>query len=72
MLAQGYLLSHSRDAETEADDYGARLTSQAMYDPNGLVTFFAKLEIVQGQTPAVLKYLMGHPLAADRQHTSRI
>jgi predicted Zn-dependent protease len=67
ILAQGYLLSHSREAETEADDYGARLASQAGYDPNGLVTFFAKLETIQGQVPSVLKYLMGHPPPGDRQ-----
>ena len=67
ILAQGYLLKHSRDAETEADEYGARLTSKAGYDPNGLVTFFAKLEVMQGQAPSILKYLMGHPPPADRQ-----
>ena len=66
ILAQGYLLSFSRENETEADEYGARLASQAGFDPNGLVTFFQKLEALQGQTPAVLKYVMGHPLAADR------
>lgn len=69
LLAQGYLLSHSREAETEADEIGARLTSRAGYDPNGLVTFFQKLQAMQSGTPAVLKYIMGHPLAADRlQH----
>ena len=67
ILAQGYLLSHSRDAETQADEIGARLTSQAGYDPNGLVTFFAKLEMMQGQVPSFLKYLMGHPPPGDRQ-----
>jgi beta-barrel assembly-enhancing protease len=67
LATQGYLLSHSRDAETEADEIGARLTSRAGYDPNGLATFFAKLEAMQAGTPAVLKYIMGHPLAADRQ-----
>jgi predicted Zn-dependent protease len=67
ILAQGYLLSHSRAAETEADEYGARLASQAGYDPNALVTFFAKLEAEQGRTPAALKYLMGHPPPEDRQ-----
>jgi predicted Zn-dependent protease len=71
ILAQGYLLSHSRAAETEADEYGARLASQAGYDPNGLVTFFGKLATLMGQTPSVLKYLMGHPLAADRQQHIR-
>jgi beta-barrel assembly-enhancing protease len=67
VLAQGYLLSHSRAAETEADEDGARLTSQAGYDPNGLVTFFLKLEKMQGVSPAIFKYLMGHPPPADRQ-----
>jgi predicted Zn-dependent protease len=66
ILAQGYLLQHSRENETEADEYGARLGSQAGYDPGGLVTFFQKLEKLQGQTPAILKYVMGHPLTADR------
>jgi predicted Zn-dependent protease len=67
VLAQGYLLSHSRAAETEADEDGARLASKAGYDPNGLVSFFAKLEMMQGSSPAILKYLMGHPPPADRQ-----
>jgi predicted Zn-dependent protease len=67
LAVQGYLLQHSREDETEADEYGARLTSQAGYDPRGLVTFFQKLEAMQGQTPAVLKYLMGHPPPGDRQ-----
>jgi beta-barrel assembly-enhancing protease len=67
LLAQGYLLSHSREAETEADDYGAQLASQAMYDPNGLATFFLKLEMLQGQTPSIFKYLMGHPPPGDRE-----
>jgi beta-barrel assembly-enhancing protease len=67
ILAQGYLLAHSREAETQADEVGARLTSQAMYDPHALATFFAKLEMLQGETPAVLKYLMGHPPPADRR-----
>ncbi|HEY0705240.1 MAG TPA: M48 family metalloprotease [Polyangia bacterium] len=67
LLAQGYLLSHSRAAETESDEYGARLASQAGYDPNALGTFFAKLQMLMGETPAVLKYVMGHPLASDRQ-----
>jgi beta-barrel assembly-enhancing protease len=67
VLAQGYLLSHSRDAEIEADEYGARLASKAGYDPTALATFFEKLEMLQGQTPAVLKYLMGHPPPGDRE-----
>jgi predicted Zn-dependent protease len=71
VLAQGYLLSHSRAAETEADEDGARLASKAGYDPNGLVTFFQKLELMQGASPSILKYLMGHPPPADRQEHVR-
>ena len=37
------------------------------YDPNGLATFFQKLEELQGQTPSILKYLMGHPPPGDRE-----
>lgn len=66
LLAQGYLLRHSREAETESDEYGARLMSQAGYDPNALGTFFSKLAMMQGSV-GVLKYLMGHPPAADRE-----
>jgi predicted Zn-dependent protease len=66
LAAQGYLLKHSREDETEADEYGARLTSQAGYDPSGLVTFFAKLEAMRGMVPSVLKYLEGHPPPGDR------
>jgi beta-barrel assembly-enhancing protease len=73
ILAQGYLLAHSREAETQADEEGARLASKAMYDPRALATFFAKLEMMQGATPAVLKYLMGHPPPGDRQkHISEV
>jgi beta-barrel assembly-enhancing protease len=71
LLANGYLLQHSRGAETEADELGATLSSQAGYDPNGLVTFFAKLQAMQGQVPSILRYVMGHPLAADRQQHIR-
>jgi beta-barrel assembly-enhancing protease len=69
LAANGYLLSHSRDAETQADELGAELTHQAGYDPNGLVTFFGKLETMQGQVPSIFKYVMGHPLPGERaQH----
>jgi predicted Zn-dependent protease len=50
---------------------GARLASRAGYDPNGLITFFKKLEVMQGTSPSILKYLMGHPPPADRQEHIR-
>jgi beta-barrel assembly-enhancing protease len=66
IAANGYLLSHSRDDETESDEIGARLARRAGYDPQGLVTFFEKLDAMQGSVPSILKYLMGHPPPADR------
>jgi predicted Zn-dependent protease len=42
--AQMYLMSYSRDQELEADMLGIRYMSKAGYDPNGMVTFFQKLE----------------------------
>ena len=70
VLAQGYLLSHSRDAETEADEIGARLTSRAGYDPNGLVSFFAKLEAHPGPD-AVRAEVPDGPPAAERSPAAR-
>jgi predicted Zn-dependent protease len=71
LLANGYLLKHSREAELEADQWGARLSSQAGYDPNGLATFFRKLEAMRGQVPSIFKYLEGHPPPGDREKEIR-
>jgi len=66
LAAKGALLSYSRQDETEADEYGARYSSAAGYDPHGIIQFFQKLEKMEGQQPALAKYLSDHPLTADR------
>lgn len=72
IAANGTLLANSRSDEDEADEYGARYSSAAGYDPHGLVTFFEKLEATQGKSPAVFKWLSTHPLTPDRiQHVNR-
>jgi len=63
---KGALLAYSREDETQADEYGARYASQAGYDPHGLITFFQKLEKMEGQQPAFAKYLSDHPATPDR------
>lgn len=62
----GLQLAHGRSEETEADEYGARYSAAAGYDPRGLISFFEKLQKQQGQTPGVLKWLSTHPTNADR------
>jgi predicted Zn-dependent protease len=66
IAGQGLMLANSRGDETEADDYGARYTNGAGFDPRGLVTFFQKLQQAEGKTPQILKFLSDHPATADR------
>jgi beta-barrel assembly-enhancing protease len=66
LAAKGALLSYSRQDETEADEYGARYSSAAGYDPHGIIQFFQKLEKIEGKQPSLAKYLSDHPLTADR------
>jgi predicted Zn-dependent protease len=66
LVGGGALLAHGRSEETEADEYGAKYSAGANYDPRGLIGFFQKLEQLQGSTPGVLKWLSTHPTNADR------
>lgn len=66
IAANGTLLAHSRSDENEADEYGARYSSMAGYDPHGLVTFFQKLQATEGKTPQFMGWLSDHPLTPDR------
>ena len=64
--AKGVLLQRSRSDEDEADEYGARYTSQAGYDPRGLVTFFEKLQAQSGSTSGLMTWLSDHPATDTR------
>jgi len=66
IAAKGTMLANSRADETEADEYGARYSSRAGYDPHGLVTFFEKLLAKQGSESKVLSWLSDHPATSDR------
>jgi predicted Zn-dependent protease len=66
LAAKGALLSYSRQDETEADEYGARYSAQAGYDPHGIIQFFEKLKAMEGDQPAFAKYLSDHPATEDR------
>ena len=62
----GLLLAHSRSEETEADEYGARYSNAAGFDPHGLTTFCAKLVKTEGKQPQAMAWLSDHPLTPDR------
>ena len=64
--AKGLMLANSRGDETEADEYGARYASAAGYDPNGLISFFQKLQQQEGKTSQLMTFLSDHPATPDR------
>jgi beta-barrel assembly-enhancing protease len=66
IASKGLMLAHSREDETEADEYGARYAGAAGYDPHGLVTFFQRLMQQSGDAKGVLAYLSDHPATSDR------
>ena len=66
LTGQGALLAHGRGAEIEADEFGARYTSAAGYDPKGISTFFEKIQAQQGSMPGFLTFLSSHPATEER------
>ncbi len=57
----------SRGAEKEADILGAQYLWAAGYDPNGLLTFFEKINAMQKTRPGgISKLFMSHPPTPDR------
>lgn len=64
---QQQMLSFSRDAEREADRVGLESLRQADFDPNGMVSFFGRLQqatrIYEGTAPA---YMRSHPMTVER------
>ena len=63
---KGLLLAHSREDETEADEYGARYAAAAGYDPKALVRFFGNLKRRHGSESGLQAYLSDYPAPADR------
>jgi predicted Zn-dependent protease len=57
----------SRDDEREADKYGVKYSIAAGYDPRGLLTFFEKLQALEGRSRSGLESLMAsHPATEER------
>lgn len=60
-------LKFSRGAEAEADMLGVQYAWAAGYDPNGLITFFEKLDAKEKKKPGTISTLFRtHPPTQDR------
>jgi beta-barrel assembly-enhancing protease len=69
IAAVAYVNRFSREAEMEADGFAVAVLPRAGYDPNGLVTFFAKLNAKSGAH--VPTFLSSHPPTPERmQHAA--
>jgi len=72
MLNEGFLTSHSRDEEREADYLGVRGMAKAGFDSQGMVTMFQKLQRVQGHSPDLITSLLSdHPDVQERIDNTR-
>lgn len=67
MFGQAGLLYYSREMEHEADVLGVETMYKAGYNPQGMATFFEKLQAEQKVNPGKLaQFFSSHPQTADR------
>jgi len=60
-----YFYSHTREAEREADVLAIETIYKAGYDPDGLLTFFERIQKESGGR-GIPRFLQSHPLPAER------
>ncbi|MCA9297764.1 MAG: M48 family metalloprotease, partial [Phycisphaerales bacterium] len=70
LLEAGGLITYGRGHESEADDVGIEYVIAAGYNPNGFVTFFEKLDAMQGGIN-LPEWLSTHPLPSSRIENAR-
>ena len=58
---------HSREAETAADAMAIRMLEQAGISRGGMVSFFERIEKMEGESSDLLKYLSTHPATGKRK-----
>ena len=70
VVGQFVLLANSREDEYQADKLGVDYSFRAGYNPEGLVTFFRRLEKMEnksgGDGSGIPNFLSTHPLTSDR------
>ncbi|MEO6726953.1 MAG: M48 family metalloprotease, partial [Blastocatellia bacterium] len=73
MVAGGYLMKHSRDAEREADYLGLYNVQRAGYNTAGMVEVFETLQRVASSNPNSLgSILASHPPAGERARNTSV
>lgn len=61
------MLKYSRSAELRADTYGVTYAYRAGYNPNGMLSFFKKLQDLEGKSSATqVTFLRSHPVVSER------
>lgn len=61
------MLKYSREQELRADKLGVTYASKSGYNPDGMITFFKKLQETEKTAPTLkLTFLASHPDIADR------
>jgi len=72
LLAGGYLMKHSREAEREADYLGLYNLRESGYNTGGMVEMFEILQEVSSRSPGTLGSIMAsHPAPSERASNTR-
>jgi predicted Zn-dependent protease len=72
MLLPATLLHFSRNFEAEADYFGTQYMYKAGYDPNALMTFFEKIQVLEKRKPGLVSQAFStHPPTAQRMRKSQ-
>ena len=65
--SEALTLKYTREMETDADQNGLHQLIKAGYDPNGIITFFNRLQKVSlAMAPNIPTYLLTHPATENR------
>ncbi len=66
LVKTGVLNQYGRNEEFEADDVGYQLLKRARFPTSGLLSFFRKLQTLEGRSGTPLAFLSTHPPTTDR------
>lgn len=67
LFGKAGMMSYSREYENQADFLGVETMSKAGYNPQGMVSFFQKLDAMSKQNSSSLaKFFSSHPLTSER------
>ncbi len=70
--AQQYLINHTRENEAEADRIGMQTMAQVDLDPNGMTSFFEKMEKQTRYMRTPPAVLLTHPVSQQRIADARL